>query len=318
MGNSFRGIGNASLEALRVFEAASRLGSFKAAAAELSVTPAAISQRIKALEESTGAMLFERLNRGLRLTPAGETLARSVRSALQQLDGAMLDLREQGRARGPWTITISAAPSFASKWLAPRLHRFNERHPGAEIRVLASDIVVDLTRDPGIDIALRYGSGPYPGVHCERLWEAHALIPVCAPALVANPGQPLDTPADLLCHQLLRVPLPSQARMGDKPGWFAWLTSAGIDQDQAQAAAERAPLFSNTHMALEAAAAGRGVALAPEVLVEEDLRTGRLVQPFPHRIPDPFSFWLLCRPDRTEERRIREFMRWMRSEASPL
>ncbi|HEV2676245.1 MAG TPA: transcriptional regulator GcvA [Aliidongia sp.] len=301
----FRPRGRAAVPhaALRAFEAASRLGSFKAAAAELDVTPAAISHQVKSLEEHLGVSLFERLNRALRLLPAGAALGEAAQRAFRDLDRAIERARQTGTDRS--ALSVSVVPSLAAKWLVPRLHRFQDRHPDIELRLASTEAVVDLARDPGVDVALRYGAGPYPGLRAELLTWGH-LTPVCSPVLLEG-GSALRCPADLARHQLLRDGLPHEA------GWLEWLTAAGV-ADRVKPG--RGLRFSNSHLALDAAAAGRGVALVPELLIEEDLRAGRLVRPFALTVPSPSAYWFLARPDRAETIKVRRFLAWLRAELS--
>lgn len=287
--------------ALRAFEAASRLGSFKAAAAELGVTPAAISHQVKALEEHLGVSLFERLNRALRLLPAGIALGEAAQRAFRDLDRAVEQARQTGTDRA--ALSVSVVPSLAAKWLVPRLHRFQDRHPDIELRLVSTEAVVDLARDPGVDLALRYGPGPYPGLHAELLARAR-LTPVCSPALLEG-ASALRRPEDLARHQLLRDGLPHEA------GWQTWLTAAGV-ADRVEPG--RGLRFSNSHLALDAAAAGRGVALVPDLLIEDDLRTGRLVRPFALSVPSASAYWLVARPDRAQVIKVRRFRAWLRAE----
>jgi DNA-binding transcriptional LysR family regulator len=300
------------LNALRTFEAASRLGSFKSAAAELGVTPAAVSHQIKALEAQLGLSLFERLHRALRLTQAGERLSAATRTAFGGLEQSLAELRQDGLAAGPASLTLSAASSIAAKWLAARLHRFQALHPRIDLRLRANDSLIDLDRNRGVDVALRYGIGPYdPQLHTVKIWEEVRIVAVCSPALLA--GGTLRTPVDLLNHSLLRTApssRPAEAKEAMSGSWPIWLHAAGVG-----ASPEPGPFFGSTQLALEAAIAGRGVALSPAVLVEEDLRSGRLVQPFTTSIADPASYWLVCGQERAGEARIRAFIKWVLEEA---
>ena len=287
--------------ALRAFEAAARLGSFKAAAAELGVTPAAISHQVKALEEHLGVSLFQRLNRALRLLPAGAALGEAAERAFADLDRALEQARLTGTDRA--ALSVSVVPSLAAKWLVPRLQRFRDRHPEIELRLGATDAVIDLVRDPGVDVALRYGTGPYPGLHAERL-AVGALTPVCSPLLLKGRAV-LHRPEDLVHQDLLRDALPDEA------GWLAWLTAAGVAD---RVRLDRGLRFSNSHLALDAAAAGQGVALAPDLLIEDDVRAGRLVRPFALSVPSPYAYWFLSRPDRAETAKVRRFLAWLKTE----
>jgi DNA-binding transcriptional LysR family regulator len=296
------------VHALRAFEAASRLGSFKAAANELSVTPAAISHQIRSLEMALGLALFDRLHRSLQLTNAGEQLARAAQESFRILESALTALAEQGRLSGPKTLNVSAAPSIATKWLAPRLYRFHALHPQIDLRLQADDRRVDLVREAGTDVALRYGPQPKEGgIEVIRLWPPGRIILVCAQAIVDR-GQ-LQSPADVPRFTLLRTAQPS-AIESTLPNWTAWLQAAGIEGEV------RGPYFGSTQLTIEAAMAGEGLALAPEILVADDLRSGRLAQPFDLSIADPFCYWLLCRSDRRDETRIRAFVKWVMEEAA--
>ena len=304
---------------LRAFEAASRLGSFKAAAEELAVTPTAISHQIRRLETHLGLALFERLHRSLLLTPAGAALAKDVQDAFSRLEARLDKLKLKGRVTGPDSLTVSVVPSFATKWLVPRLHEFQSAHPTIGLRIVADQVLVDLRRDRSMDLALRYGLGPYAaGLHAERLWPKGEIVVVCAPTLAKGPS--LRTPADLGRHMLIRTAAPPAARgskgAGRSADWPAWLAAAGLRIDSVMRRALEGPIFSASQLAIEAAAAGRGIALAPAVLVEADIAAGRLVRPFKKSLPDPNAFWMLCRADRLRERRIRTFMQWIRDAAA--
>lgn len=302
------------LAAVRAFEAASRLGSLKAAAEELAVTPAAVSHQIKALEAYLGAVLFDRLYRSVRLTDAGERLAATTQQAFKEIGQTLIELKSDGLTAGPSTLSISAAASFAAMWLAPRIHLFQALHPAIELRLAADNMVVDLARDVSVDVVLRYGPGPYgEELEAERLWPSGEVFPVCAPSLAASGT--LDCPGALVHHVLLRTVPPAGAGVVGRPDWLAWFAAAGMTGAVATRVAERGPLFGSTQLALEAAMAGRGVALAPAVLVQDALRAGRLAKPFAISIPDPFFYWIVCRKDRVEETRIGAFHRWITLEA---
>jgi LysR family transcriptional regulator, glycine cleavage system transcriptional activator len=305
------------LGALRAFDAAARSGSFKIAAGELGVTPAAISHQVKTLEGRLGANLFERLNRNLRLTPVGARLAAITSDSFGRLEQGLRNLESAGLLAGPSTLSISAAPSFAARWLVPRLHRFQETHPKIDLHLQAGDPLADLVN--GVDVALRYGSGDYGNdVTVERLWPKGTIIAVCAPSL-AQSGK-LREPADVLQHALLRTAIPAaQQQPGREPvgvaDWSAWLRAAGVVGAENAQAVRHGPLFSTSQLALESAQAGRGLALVPRILVIDDLAAGRLTTPFPTAIADPYAYWLAYAASRAEEPRVRAFIRWIRDEA---
>jgi LysR family transcriptional regulator, glycine cleavage system transcriptional activator len=307
-----------SWTALRAFETASRLGSFKEAAIELSVTPTAISHQIRRLETHLGLALFERLHRSLQLTPAGESLASEAQDAFLRLGRVLDSLRLEGRAVGPHALTVSCVPSFATKWLAPRLIEFQAAHPKTELRVVADETLVDLRRNRVIDIALRYGPGPYgKDLYARRLWPNGAIIAICAPALAKDPA--LRSPAGLGRLMLIRTASPAwrtqSRRSRPISDWEAWFAAAGVAIDGAIRKALEGPHFNASQLAIEAAFAGKGIALVPEILVARDLANGRLVRPFATSIPDPNAYWVLCRSDRAREVRIRSFFKWLLAEA---
>jgi LysR family glycine cleavage system transcriptional activator len=287
------------LTALRVFEAAARHESFLNAADELAITPGAVSRHIKALEADLAVRLFERFNRAVRLTDAGRQLAAGVRRGLREMELAVTEIRD-GR-QGP--LVVTAMHSFAARWLVPRLHHFNARYPEIQVLVSASDSAVDLVRER-YDVAIRFGMGPYPGMAVSKLVSLF-LYPVCTPAVAAEAG--LKTPADLD-----RVTLLSDVNLAFRePAWPEWLELAGAPQVDWR----RGHLFSNVYLAIEAALAGRGVALAEEALVIDDLRCGRLVKPFDIELPSPFSQWILTLPEKAERPDIRRFRRWLLAQA---
>jgi LysR family glycine cleavage system transcriptional activator len=307
-----------SWTALRAFESASRLGSFKEAARELSVTPTAISHQIRRLETHLGLALFERLHRALQLTPAGESLASEAQDAFLRLGRILDGLRLEGRAVGPHALTLSCVPSFATKWLAPRLVDFQVSHPKIELRVVADETLVDLRRDRIIDVALRYGPGPYgKDLYARRLWPNGAIVAICAPAVAKDAA--LRSPAGLARHMLIRTATPAWRTMPKRSPvseWEAWFAAAGVAIDGAIRKALEGPLFNASQLAIEAAIAGRGIALAPEVLVARDIASGRLARLFATSIPDRNAYWVLCRADRAREARIRSFIRWLAQEAA--
>jgi LysR family glycine cleavage system transcriptional activator len=287
------------LNALRTFEAAARHQSFLKAADELAVTPGAVSRQIKALETELGLRLFERFNRAVRLTPAGERLAEGVRQGLAAMSAAVGEA--QGARAGP--LAVSVMHSLAARWLAPRIHDFHQRYPGIQVFIAASDLPADLVRDR-IDVALRYGIGPYPGFAATRLI-ATRMFPVCSPRLLES--QPLKAPKDLANALLL-----SDVNVTPtEPTWVHWLTAAGAPEVDASQGLQ----FSNTYLAIEAALAGRGVALAQEAMVVDELAAGRLVRPFEQSVPGPHSHWILTLPEKAELPAVRRFRSWLIEQA---
>ncbi len=292
------------LNALRAFEAAARHLSFTKAAEELHVTPAAISHQIKALEEQLGVPLFRRLTRALRLTQAGQAALPPLRDGFDKLADAV-DLLRAHEESG--AITVSLDPSFAAKWLVPRLDRLRAAHPDLDVRLDATDKLVDFQRD-NVDLAIRYGGGNYPGLEAERLI-SEEIFPVCSPKLREGP-EPLAQPGDLRHHTLIHLEWDSEDVTA--PTWRMWLLAAGIHDIDFT----RGPVFSMTTLALQAAIEGLGVALASSFLVADDLAAGRLVVPFDLSVCDPLDFaYHIVVPKRTADLpKVVAFKTWLLDE----
>ena len=291
------------LSSLRTFEAAARHASFTRAAAELNVTPAAVSHQVRALEAHVGVDLFRRIGRSVELTVAGRTLLPGVREGFARLGEAVDRLRAVAE---PGVMTVSVAPSFAAKWLVLRLDGFRQRHPEIDVRISATTRVVDFGRDE-IDLAVRYGAGRYPGLHVERLLDAE-VYPVCSPALLDG-ANPLREPADLRRHALIHDE--SAAINDELIDWRMWLAAAGVEGVDAT----RGLRVNSGFLAVEAAIAGRGVALVNGALAAADLAAGRLVRPFSLSLRDGFAYWIVCPPDRLERAKVRAFRAWLIDEA---
>lgn len=302
------------LPALRAFEAAARHLSFKRAAEELFVTPAAVSQQIKALESYLGAPLFRRLPRALELSGYGRAMLPKVRDGLDCLAAAV----ELVRVQPEGLLTVHAPPSFAQRWLVPRLSRFGAQHPDVELR-LASDVcnidglgrgpesLLTDPRDAGSAVAVRFGVADYPGF-CRDLLLSPGYVLVCSPELLARTG-PLPTPADL-CQQVFihDESIPDEAM---RPSWAEWFRLAGV----ANVDTSRGPRFSSAVLVLEAALGGQGVALALWPLVEADVRSGRLVMPFSAVLPSRYVYSLVVPDVLTERPLVRNFRAWLLAEA---
>jgi LysR family glycine cleavage system transcriptional activator len=290
------------LNSLRAFEAAARHLSFTRAAEELHVTPAAISHQIKALEAHLGVKLFRRLNRTVLLTDAGQACVSGLSEAFDRMAAALEGLRAQD-CGGP--LTVSTSPAFAAKWLVPRLERFQERCPEIDVRVSAAMRLVDFARED-VDVAIRYGPGRYPGLLSELLL-TNEVVPVCAPALLGGP-RPLRVPQDLRHHTLLHDDTPTSD--GAYPNWAMWLGAAGVEGVDPS----RGPRFDYAGLVVEAAAVGRGVALALSTIATGDLAAGRLVRPFAVAVPTPFAYYVVC-PEATAARaKVEAFRCWLRAE----
>lgn len=287
------------LNALRSFDAAARHLSFAAAAEELHVTPAAISVQVRRLEEWVGAPLFLRGHRSVTLSTTGEALAPRLTALFVEMERLLGQVAKVHAA----SLQVSAMPTFASKWVAPRLARFRALHPHVQVRLMGADRRADFERD-GIDIGLRYGDGAYPDLHCELIAPATAT-PVCSPALADHiAGDPSRIDTALLLHDESALVAPGL------PTWSAWFAQAGAPRD----IGGEGILFSNSHMALSAAVAGQGFALGLTPLIDDDLAAGRLVRPFACQIESSFGFWFVCARDRVSEPKIAAFRTWVFAE----
>ena len=293
----------APLNALRAFEAAARCLSFQAAAAQLFVTPAAISHQVKHLEDYLGVKLFLRGHRTVQLTAEGEALSASLSELFGLLDLAL----DRAIAHTSADLRVSTMESFAAKWLASRLHRFHRDCPDLKVRIETGNEHTDFVHG-GIDVAIRYGAGGYQGVHAERLMDAPAF-PVCAPALLTGGGAPLGHVDDLRHHTLLHDE--SAVGRAGVPDWSTWLGAAGASKVDAS----RGPVFASIYLAQEAAAAGHGIALGIAPLVEEDLHRGRLVKPFDFEAGNAYAFWIVRRHEAATTPAVDAFCRWLRKEA---
>lgn len=297
------------LSALRAFEAAARHLSFARAAAELNVTPGALSHQIRSLEDALGMRLFERRTRSVALTEYGKRLYPGLQAGFGLIRDALAGVRDAGNDH---VLVISTSPGLTSKWLAARLHRFAERHPDIDLRVSSSRANANFTHD-GVDAAIRSipsASALDPALCHEKLLDV-ALVPVCSPALSARFG-PLNAPG-----ALSRVPLihdDSLAGRPDAPSWPDWLDAAGM----AGGDMARGLRFNSADHALDAALQGTGLLLAHSILASDDLRCGRLVMPFDITIPARRAYHFVCPKSRENERKIRVFRDWLRDEVSRL
>ena len=286
------------LTALRAFEAAARHLSFAQAAAELNVTPAALSFQIKSLEEHLGHPVFRRLNRAVELTEAGRALAPGVTDGFAALSAAW---RNTQRLSDNKTLTITAGPAFTSKWLAPRLFEFAQAHPEIELRFSASLRLIDFDRDE-VDVAIRFGLGNDEGVFSEPLIREW-MTPMMTPELAAK----YDTPEKLEDAPLIHDE--SIAFFKQPTDWSAWCRAAGLSIETASGLR-----FSQADHALDAAISGAGVVLGRVSLATRALEQGRLVAPFKTGLLTQAQFRFIC-PDGTQTRpHVRAFKNWIFSE----
>jgi len=291
------------LNALRAFEAAARHLNFSRAADELSVTPGAVSQQIQNLEDYIGAALFKRTPRGLLLTDAAQTALPALREAFDRLAEAasLLTAAVDGRR-----LTLTAPPSFAAKWLVPRLGRFEQAHPQVDVWLSADMDLVDFAGGD-IDLAVRYGAGAYPGLETQRLMQ-ETVIPVTSPETVA--ANPLNAPSDLARHVLLHDGSPDADE--SCPDWQMWLAARGIKGVDGS----RGPRFNQSSLVIEAAMAGRGVALAKRALAQDDLDAGRLVAPMAISTNVDFAYYVVHPKAKARLPQVKAFVAWLLAEAA--
>ncbi len=284
---------------LRAFEAAARHVSFTQAARELGVTPSAVSQQVRLLEQHLGCALFNRLPRSLELAEAGEAYLPLVHDAFERLVASTAELFGD---RGVKRLTIRVTAGFAVFWLIPRLTRFRARHPDMALR-LTTSIWAGEPRDPAADLEIRHGAGGWPGMRAERLsWDT--VFPVCSPSLRNGPV-PLVSPADLSRHTLLHA-------IGFREGWGEWLARAGVaDRVDPAEGLE----FDTSVMTIELALRGAGVALGRSCLVGELLAAGRLVAPFELALPTDEAVYLISTAGRPADSAAERFRVWLLAEA---
>jgi LysR family transcriptional regulator of beta-lactamase len=282
------------LNALRAFEAAARHLNVTRAALELRVTQAAVSHHIKLLEGQLGVPLFRRLPRGLILTDEGAALIPMLHDTFDRM-AITLDRFASGRLRE--IVNVGVVGTFATGWLLPRLPSFEALHPFVDLRIMTNNNRVDLAGE-GLDFAIRYGDGAWHGTDAVPILEA-PMTPLCAASLARR----LNSPADLARENLLRSYRPDE--------WKLWFDAAGITTPPI-----RGPIFDASPTIASAAASGVGVALLPGRLFEQDLASGRLVQPF-NLCVDAGRYWLAKLKSRLETPAMAAFRSWLQS-ANPL
>ncbi len=290
------------LNALCAFEAAARHLNFSRAADELSVTPGAVSQQIQNLEEYVGVALFKRTPKGLLLTDAAQMALPALREAFDRLAEAasLLTAAVDGRR-----LTLTAPPSFAAKWLVPRLKRFEEAYPQIDVWLSADMDIVDFAAGE-VDLAIRYGGGRYAGVEIQKLL-SETVIPVVSPGLMNE--NPLRSPEDLAHHTLLHDGSPNADE--SCPDWSMWLAARGVKGVDGT----RGPRFNQSSLVIEAAIGGRGVALAKQTLAQDDLDAGRLVAPFQIATAVDFAYYLVHPKAKGRLPQVKAFVSWISGEA---
>jgi LysR family glycine cleavage system transcriptional activator len=302
---------------LRAFESAARLLSFRKAAEELHVTPSAISQQVRGLEEWLGVPLFVRGRRGLELTLEGELMLPGIREGFATFAAALGSVMLSNEAG---SLAVSAPPTFASRWLVPRLQRFKAAHPEIELRLTSTMAMIDGREfdpaslpprvDPREDVvaSIRYGEGHYAGARVDRIFHA-SYVPICSPRLLAGKNA-LRALSDLRHHTLIHDDTIPDERA--RPNWEQLLRSKGL----ADVDARRGPRFSDGSLAIDAAVDGQGVALALRPMVEAEIQAGRLAIPFEEVVPSGYGYYLVT-PEESESRApLPAFRSWLLKEAA--
>lgn len=291
------------LQSWVAFEAAARTGTFSGAADELSVTPAAISQHIRTLEEYLGVRLFVRAAQGVTLTPEGQMAFPGIRDGFQKVADAVHSLQHRELDK---IIRVSAPPSFASRWLLPRLHRFSRAHDSISVNLDSTPRLVDFFSE-NFDVGIRFGKGIYPGLAAEHLFE-ELVFPVCSPFLLSH--EPLRAPLSVL-KKLPLIHDTTAHLESDLPTWRSWMAQNGVTGIDCSRG-----LFLNSMLAVQAAVDGRGVLLGRSVIVADDLAAGRLVRPFDIAIKVPQAYYIVMRADCESAPKVAAFRRWLTHEAA--
>ncbi|KAB8306345.1 transcriptional regulator GcvA [Erwinia endophytica] len=286
------------LHALMCFESAARHMSMKKAAEELCVTSSAVSQQIAKLEGMINIRLFIRSPRSLELTTEGRIYLRAIRPAFGQIAEATQRLMNEGKSN---KITVSCTSSFAIQWLLPRLPVFEQANPGVEVQINTTNRRVDLLSE-GIDFAVRHGRGIYPGLESECLLNDR-LRPVCSPRLIA-PEYRLSSPLEMTGYTLLH----DEHRMD----WALWFNAVDIPD----ADTDKGPVFVDSNGVLEAAIAGKGIALIRSALIQEELNNGTLVNPLRMAIDSPIAYYLVYDESAILQRMSRRFRDWITATAA--
>jgi LysR family glycine cleavage system transcriptional activator len=291
------------LHALRALEASVRLKSFARAAEELGVSASAITQHIRTVEDWVGKPLFLRTGRNVVPTDIAEAAMPSLREGFDRLSEGTRLLRVADRKSH--VVSVSTTPSFASKWLLPRLDRFRALHPNYEVWVSADMKLIDFSTTD-VDVAVRYGPGGYSGLVAEQILD-ESIIPVASPAFVSQFG-PFNSVEAILTAPLLH----DMGAENDPscPSWWMWFDARGYDDLRAL----EGPRYNAPSLVVDEAIAGKGIALAKRAIADEDIRTGRLVPLIPDTTPLNFVYWLVWPRGRTLPPPVRAFITWIRAE----
>lgn len=299
----------AYLNALRAFEAAARHQSFSAAATELNVTPAAVGQQVRGLEAWLGIPLFTRAGSGsarLMLTDSARSALPDIQAGFERLSIGLSRLKDASMHAG---LTVSVSPAFASKWLLPRIERFQSDYPQLDVLLDTNARTLDF-QARHLDIGVRYGAGQWPGLTAIHLLD-ETMFPVCAPDLAHLDNGHLPPAALARCTLIHDL---SMASDPDYPTWRMWLDASGFTGIKA----DHGLRINNSAAVLQAAMDGQGLALARSVMVRDDLQAGRLIRPFADKgldCPLTQAYYVVYRPECGELPKVQAFRDWLLSEA---
>ena len=292
------------LRSLQAFEAAARLGSFKSAAAELHVSPTAISHQVRLLETTCGHRLFLRHPQALELTGAGATLYPGLRDGFDALVSAVASIAEAGR---PVALRVTSPNAFASRWLVPRLSDWRQRYPEIPLEIIGTDAVLDL-RSGDADVAIRYAR-TMPSERVVQEICRDTYFPVCSPALLAKDGHAITRASDLLRFPLIHYDWMN--RDPQAPTWRQWLATAGLIDPSLSAPDKKWALsFREELHAIDAVVAGQGIAICSNVVVSHELKSGALVQAHPLSLPG-YGFYVVALSQNVRRAEMEAFATWM-------
>jgi LysR family transcriptional regulator, glycine cleavage system transcriptional activator len=287
-----------NLAALRAFEAAARHENFSRAAEEIHVTHGAISHQVRALEEELGVALFARHGKRIAITPEGARFAATLRKALGEIAAAAAAVRADAKHQ---RLTVTALPSFAARWLSPRLGHFIEQHPDLEVMLQSSGQLTDFVRE-SVDIGIRFGKGNYPGLAVEKIMDDY-YYPVVSPRF--NGGKLPRTAQKMAQSTLLRC---------EGEPWMPWFRAAGLDLLEPTGGL----VFQDSSMSVRAAVEGHGIALARHAIAVSDLESGELVRLFDIAVKCPESYYLVCPQESLHKPQVRAFRDWLFAEIGKL
>lgn len=282
-----------NLASLRAFEAAARHENFSRAATEIHVTHGAISHQVRALEAELGTPLFVRHGKRVSLTAPGSRFAQTVRNAFDDIADGVQQLRAHTQQQ---RLTVSCLPSFAARWLAPRLGPFIEAHPDTELVLQSNGQLQDLVRD-GIDVGIRFGTGQYPGMDVELLM-GDSYYPVASPRYQG--GQLPATPAQIKGERLL---------LSDEP-WSPWLLAAGVAMREPTGGVR----FQDMSFVIRAALDGEGIGLVRHVVAAQEIAQGHLVRLFDVAVKSDNQYYIACPPGARDKPQVAAFVAWLQAE----